>query len=169
MSILITVFIEAFAVMEAAGDVSRYTNAAVTPIKAKGKVVGFNLSARLQSEKAAHGRVWLGILKSKDEHPLRGVKTPLYDKKHPVWVKSWEIEGVTKGAPRQVAFKVLYEDHPELVPGKKYQLATTWPLETNKDNPTEWKHSFGADWGQGWGEPEITLPVADETPVPPAK
>ena len=144
--------------------ISRYSGQRVKPIvgkgATKGKVVGFKLRLVLHSESPSHDLAWVGLVKMPEELRL-GKKDALYDKGSAYWLKSWDVAGVKQGEPKEVELRIFYKDNPALVPGSKVQIATTWPTESTRAEPKAWKHSFGADWGSGWGEPPIELPKVE--------
>jgi hypothetical protein len=150
----------------ARADISRYSQVKVVPVKGKGadagQVVGFKLRLVLHSESPTHKTAWVGLVSDKQgllSFTLPGQaagKSALYTLKSGHWHAHWTVGGLKQGQPSEQEFTVLYKDHPNLVPGKKYQLAATFPLDGDPDNV--WKHSFGADWGSNWGEPSIELP-----------
>jgi hypothetical protein len=150
----------------AGADISRYSQVKVTPVKGNGaeadQVIGFKLRLVLHAEQPNHDKAWVGLVSPKEqlmtvrnEQGVQG-KPALYDLNSGHWHQHWTVEGLRQGAPSEHEFTVLYKDNPRLVPGSTYQLAATFPLKG--DAPSQWKHSFGADWGGGWGEPSIALP-----------
>jgi hypothetical protein len=152
----------------ARADVSRYSEAKVSPLIQRGrgpdagKVIGFKLRLILHAESADHTTAWVGLVSQKEElkkfsfpGQVAG-KSALYSVKSGHWYAHWVVENLKPGDPSEQVFTAYYKDAPNLVPGQRYQLAATFPVAGVAEEA--WKHSFGADWGAGWGEPEVELP-----------
>jgi hypothetical protein len=152
----------------AQAQLSRYSQAHIVPIKQGGKgaeageVIGFKLRLLVHSENPQHTKAWVGLVSQREQlltfaYPGQVAgKSALYSPDSGHWHQYWTVEGLKRGVPSEQEFTIYYRDHPKLVPGGKYQLAATFPIEGAA--PQAWKHSYGADWGGGWGEPSIELP-----------